>query len=223
MAPNETELEKISPNPNQSGLIDLRWNAVTGATSYNIYRKEGKKITNLTGLSPIASPTGNTFRDTVDVDETYYYVIEVVDSTGKSPISNNSSVTVKKFSPMERIARSLPGETLAAIAFAEGYIGNNAAIGASWLPIYGWSIIAIAILLTFIAKYEGTGIGAVVKEINTFKIVTTIVSCVQAFLYSIAIFASLLFPKDVVLFIGFICPLGGLVITLVSAKYPKSE
>jgi subtilisin family serine protease len=86
-------LQAIS-GPSSTGDVELKWNAVEGATSYKIFR-DIKVITDLSGMTPIAigvqSPS---FINTGLSDGTYYYVVVATNAAGDSPRSNCESVTV---------------------------------------------------------------------------------------------------------------------------------
>ena len=78
----------LSASVNQDS-IDLSWDTVTDATSYNVYRDS----------SLIASPTTNAFTDTALVNDTYLYEVSAVDDAGESTSRASVSATVNNVPP----------------------------------------------------------------------------------------------------------------------------
>ena len=78
----------LSASVNQDS-IDLSWDTVTDATSYNVYRDS----------SLIASPTTTTFTDTALADGTYLYEVSAVDDAGESVSKASVSATVNNVPP----------------------------------------------------------------------------------------------------------------------------
>ena len=78
----------LSASVNQDS-IDLSWDTVTDATSYNVYRDS----------SLIASPTTTTFTDTALADGTYLYEVSAVDDAGESTSKASVSATVNNAAP----------------------------------------------------------------------------------------------------------------------------
>ena len=71
--------------------ITLNWDAVTGATRYNVLRRTADQTT----FSRIASPTTNTYVDRgARVDVTYHYKVEAVSPGGTSPSSAEASAVI---------------------------------------------------------------------------------------------------------------------------------
>ncbi|MFX0166734.1 MAG: ABC transporter substrate-binding protein [Promethearchaeota archaeon] len=91
--PDAPVLSSITPNPDTDGIVNLEWNDIVGATSYNVYR-DTSLITDISGLSPISSPTISQYNDTELAVGTYYYVITAVGIGGESLISNCESVEI---------------------------------------------------------------------------------------------------------------------------------
>ncbi|MDQ6801663.1 MAG: lamin tail domain-containing protein, partial [Acidobacteriota bacterium] len=74
--------------------VALSWNAVSGATSYNVKRAA---VSN-GPYSTIASPTSNAYDDTTAVNgTTYFYVVSAANSAGES--TNSSEVSATPFAP----------------------------------------------------------------------------------------------------------------------------
>ena len=70
-----------------NGQVSLRWNAVSGAGSYNV-----KRGTTPGGESQLTSTTANSYTDTSALNgTTYYYVVTALASCGTHPESGNSN------------------------------------------------------------------------------------------------------------------------------------
>ena len=69
--------------------VNLTWDEVADATSYNVYRDS----------SLIASPTTNAFTDTALADGTYLYEVSAVDEAGESTSKASVSATINNTSP----------------------------------------------------------------------------------------------------------------------------
>ncbi|MHA1230306.1 MAG: SBBP repeat-containing protein [Candidatus Helarchaeota archaeon] len=91
--PDPPVLEQISPPIDDDGKIQLKWNNVSDANRYYIYR-DTKFITNITGLSPIAQTSNINFMDIIGTAGDYYYVIVAGSHYGNSSISNCVNVKV---------------------------------------------------------------------------------------------------------------------------------
>ena len=74
------------------GQATISWNAVSGATSYNIYWSTTSGVTKSTGtkISNVTSPYAHTGRAN---GTTYYYVVTAVNSAGESAESSQVSAT----------------------------------------------------------------------------------------------------------------------------------
>jgi len=86
-------LNVITPNPDTDGDIFLNWSDVDGASYYYVYR-DTSLITDISGLSPIASPITSQYYDNGLPEGTYYYVITGVNAGEETPISNSESILV---------------------------------------------------------------------------------------------------------------------------------
>lgn len=75
-----------------NGQITISWNAVTGATSYNIYWSTTSGVTKTSGtkISNATSPYTHTGRTN---GTTYYYIVTAVNSSGESMASSQASAT----------------------------------------------------------------------------------------------------------------------------------
>ena len=94
--------------------VNLTWNTVTDATSYNVYRDS----------SLIASPTTTTFTDTALADGTYLYEVSAVDDAGES--TSKASITVSVIiEPMYAYQWFLENTGQDAFATLGGVIGED--------------------------------------------------------------------------------------------------
>ena len=91
--PEPPVLDPISPDPDEDGIIELNWSAVTEVDKYYIYR-ELSNITSVVGLTPKYAVTESNYTDTLATNGTYYYVIVAGTAFENSSISNCESVTV---------------------------------------------------------------------------------------------------------------------------------
>lgn len=72
--------------------VTVKWSAVDGATSYEVWHKKGANGT----WGKVASVSNNTYKHTgVKIGVTHYYKIKVVNNTAKSEFSNSKSVFVR--------------------------------------------------------------------------------------------------------------------------------
>jgi fibronectin type 3 domain-containing protein len=78
----------LTATPSYQYQIDLTWDAVSGADSYNV-----KRATTSGGPNIIAANgTGTSYRDSgLDASTTYYYVVTALNSAGESANSNEAS------------------------------------------------------------------------------------------------------------------------------------
>ena len=99
--------------------IKLTWNAVTDATSYNVYR-EGSKIASVA--------TGTTYSDTgLNPNTQYCYRVTAVNSVGESAQSNEACATTQAETP------AVPSTPTNLTATAQ----STTAIGLSWNSVSG--------------------------------------------------------------------------------------
>jgi fibronectin type 3 domain-containing protein len=122
----------LSASAVSSSQINLSWNAVSGATSYNIYRST---TSNGQGSTPIATGVTTTnFSNTgLSASTTYYYKIAAVNSNGTSSQSGEASATTTT-------GGTIPGQVtgLSATATSSSQINLNwgAVSGATSYNIY---------------------------------------------------------------------------------------
>jgi hypothetical protein len=106
----------INQNP---GQVDLVWNAVSGATSYNL--KWGTSPGSYPNVIPL---TGTTYSHTsLTVNVTYWYVVSAVNSLGQSP----DSVAVS--------ARPTPPPRTSVVGNENDPCGCGVASGSGWRPL----------------------------------------------------------------------------------------
>ena len=83
-------------NSSTSGKPMLTWNAVSGATSYKVYRATSQNGT----YSLLGTVTTTSYTNTgAKAGMTYYYKVKAVNSVGESPYSNVVSGKVKSVTP----------------------------------------------------------------------------------------------------------------------------
>lgn len=87
--PSAPALQSI-PSPDTDGIIDLRWNAVDGATDYWVYKQfNGGSITQV-----ITQYTRTSLRITNTEEGTYEYSVKAHNYVGYSGLSNTISVVI---------------------------------------------------------------------------------------------------------------------------------
>ncbi len=86
---------------NSTSEIDLAWSAVSGATSYNVYRSTTSGGEGAQGGTPIGTSTTTAFADTgLTAGTTYYYQVTAVNGTsGQSAPSTESFATLPNTTP----------------------------------------------------------------------------------------------------------------------------
>lgn len=120
--------------------VNVSWNAVSGATSYNIYRSTGGAW----ALEYTHVPQTHEYDNTCSPSTTYYYLVAGIDSSGQEGNSaeSNSATTFPNSVP------SAPTGLWAAAGYTTMNVGWNATIGASSYNVYrctdGKSYIKIA-------------------------------------------------------------------------------
>ncbi len=68
-------LEEISPLHSETGIVDLHWNDINGATHYNIYRAP---VLLDEAFVIVDTVTVSKFTDSITIDGIYYYYVEAV-------------------------------------------------------------------------------------------------------------------------------------------------
>ena len=93
----------VAATATSSSQINLTWNAISGATGYNLYRGTsagGEGATAINGATPI---TGTSYSDTgLAASTSYYYFVKAVNTSGASPASNETNaVTATKVNAVQ--------------------------------------------------------------------------------------------------------------------------
>lgn len=112
------------------------------------------------------------------------------------------------------------------IAFAKTFVNANLELLPAWqLQVAVISSIIGVGIITFIIKYFATGIASTKKLAleKKNKIIYTIVSTIQAVLYSLAIFNELLITQDLVILTTFLSFLVGFIFSVIGSIFPKKK
>ena len=115
----------VTMTHSDSGKPKLTWSAVSGATSYRVYRSESRG----TGYGLLGTTTSTSYVNTgAAVGKTYYYRVKAVNSAGTSGYSNIVSGTARTPAPSAPVlkggtssASGKPQLTWAAVSGAETY------------------------------------------------------------------------------------------------------
>ena len=112
-----------------NALVNLAWKAVSGASSYNLYRGTA---TNAQAVTPIATNiTGTTFSNTgLTNGTTYFYKVRAVNGAGASNPSNEAMAKPEAPAPPPPTPPTVPPTNLTATA-------GNAQIALSWTAAAG--------------------------------------------------------------------------------------
>ena len=95
-APLPPAVPTVTMTYSDSGKPKLTWNAVSGATSYRVFRSESRG----TGYSLLGTTTATSYVNTgAAVGKTYYYRVKAVNSVGTSGYSNIVSGKAKPAAP----------------------------------------------------------------------------------------------------------------------------
>ena len=95
-APLPPAAPTVTMTYSDSGKPKLTWNAVSGATSYRVFRSESRG----TGYSLLGTTTATSYTNTgAAVGKTYYYRVKAVNSVGTSGYSNIVSGKAKTAAP----------------------------------------------------------------------------------------------------------------------------
>lgn len=79
-----------------SSEIDLAWTAATGTvTGYNVFRgtAAGGESSTPINTTPLSSSTTSYHDTSVTTGTTYFYVVQAINNTGSSPVSNEANAT----------------------------------------------------------------------------------------------------------------------------------
>ena len=112
-----------------NGSITLSWSASIGATAYNVLRSTTSgaevQIVGPIALQPDASGTVS-YTDTVSNGQSYYYVVQAIDS-GSSPSASSGEVVAYPAVPALAVPQSLQATA------------GNASVTLTWIASYGAS------------------------------------------------------------------------------------
>jgi fibronectin type 3 domain-containing protein len=110
-----------------NGVVNLAWNSVAGATSYNVYRS----TTSGSGYALLTSSASPSITDyAVANGTTYYYVVTAFNSSGESSYSAQVSATP------EAAAAQVPTNLAATVAINQVALSWSAASGAASYNVY---------------------------------------------------------------------------------------
>ncbi len=85
-------LNLVTPSTTGSPQVSLSWTTNRGASLYYLYR-DTSPITSIGSLVPIASPTGDSYTDTLTQSGDYYYALVAANGAGNSTLSNYVGVS----------------------------------------------------------------------------------------------------------------------------------
>src|SRR5262249_34624516 len=106
------------------GQVALSWNAVSGASSYNVYRGTSPGGE---GATPLATGvTGTSFTDNqVTPGTTYYYQVSAVNLGGEGARSSERSATAQGLPPYRVLAIDAGGGAVGSFAADTDFVGNT--------------------------------------------------------------------------------------------------
>ncbi|MHA2308351.1 MAG: hypothetical protein ACXABJ_03655 [Candidatus Heimdallarchaeaceae archaeon] len=90
--PVSPELAIINPNPTVSNVVSLKWEELSDASEYHIYRSS-EYIWKTKTLTPIGASGSGEYTDALPSDGTYYYVVVAENLYGNGSISECRSIT----------------------------------------------------------------------------------------------------------------------------------
>lgn len=110
-------------------LVQLSWNAVSGATSYNVYYGTSPGVTTTSGTRQPGAVSGGTISGLTN-GTTYYFVVTTVNANGESAVS--SEVSAKPVPPVP----AAPTGVSAVAGDTQAQISWNAVSGATSYNVY---------------------------------------------------------------------------------------
>jgi fibronectin type 3 domain-containing protein len=105
--------------------VTISWSAVSGATSYNLYRSTTSGVTTSTGTK-IAGVTSSYVNTGLSAGATYYYVVTAINSVGESLASTQASATT-----------NAPPPTVPAAPTGVTATGGANQVSVSWSAVSG--------------------------------------------------------------------------------------
>jgi len=155
--------------------VSIKWTAVTGATSYNIYRSNSSTVALIAGNRVATNTTANPFSDPNPSSSVFYYVVTAVNANGESAGSNVALAQPAMFTVDMVSGKTLTftqsggSDTLTMVCAANGTLTYNGTLGGTAITngIGKWGVDSSGELTIFLA--DGTTIKCTldVETINT--------------------------------------------------------
>ena len=154
-APLPPAAPTVTMTYSDSGKPKLTWNAVSGATSYRVFRSESRG----TGYSLLGTTTATSYVNTgAAVGKTYYYRVKAVNSVGTSGYSNIVSGKAKTAAP------AAPSVTAGNSSTGKPKLTWNAVSGAVKYEVYrstrqnsGYSLLGTTTSTSYVNTGASTG------------------------------------------------------------------
>ena len=154
-APLPPAAPTVTMTYSDSGKPKLTWNAVSGATSYRVFRSESRG----TGYSLLGTTTATSYTNTgAAVGKTYYYRVKAVNSVGTSGYSNIVSGKAKTAAP------AAPSVTAGNSSTGKPQLTWNAVSGAVKYEVYrstrqnsGYSLLGTTTSTSYVNTGASTG------------------------------------------------------------------
>ena len=154
-APLPPAAPTVTMTYSDSGKPKLTWNAVSGATSYRVFRSESRG----TGYSLLGTTTATSYTNTgAAVGKTYYYRVKAVNSVGTSGHSNIVSGKAKTAAP------AAPSVTAGNSSTGKPKLTWNAVSGAVKYEVYrstrqnsGYSLLGTTTSTSYVNTGASTG------------------------------------------------------------------
>ena len=154
-APLPPAAPTVTMTYSDSGKPKLTWNAVSGATSYRVFRSESRG----TGYSLLGTTTATSYTNTgAAVGKTYYYRVKAVNSVGTSGYSNIVSGKAKTAAP------AAPSVTIGNSSTGKPQLTWNAVSGAVKYEVYrstrqnsGYSLLGTTTSTSYVNTGASTG------------------------------------------------------------------
>ena len=154
-APLPPAAPTVTMTYSDSGKPKLTWNAVSGATSYRVFRSESRG----SGYSLLGTTTATSYTNTgAAVGKTYYYRVKAVNSVGTSGYSNIVSGKAKPAAP------AAPSVTIGNSSTGKPQLTWNAVSGAVKYEVYrstrqnsGYSLLGTTTSTSYVNTGASTG------------------------------------------------------------------
>ena len=154
-APLPPAAPTVTMTYSDSGKPKLTWNAVSGATSYRVFRSESRG----TGYSLLGTTTATSYTNTgAAVGKTYYYRVKAVNSVGTSGYSNIVSGKAKPAAP------AAPSVTIGNSSTGKPQLTWKAVSGAVKYEVYrstrqnsGYSLLGTTTATSYVNTGASTG------------------------------------------------------------------